>query len=283
MSSTDTTTASPQATAAPTITVVSDGHEITIPDFAALYPLYLTDAEGVIESVHPANYESGAHGACTACGSGRGSEPVGDIALTPRSAFALHTALVLIGDTYETDLAYSDRYPDRSLDLNYWTFAHYLPSVSRQRCTHVWMSRFVQCFTDLADRIARGQLPVPTCTGEELALHIALSYGDEQLGADEFRDFFSDTYEGLPAFPDIDDALGALGAVLLADRDVMLLFHPAFESLEAVEEYAVQCLGLTYLSPQNWFRPFGLPRPVDAMCAATGRASDRSLDARPLP
>jgi hypothetical protein len=66
-----------------------------------------------------------------------------------------------------------------------------LLSSARTRADDVWLNRFLQCFADLRQRFATGDVPSPgvaRCTGEEYALHLVSASVEAGL-----RDSWSET------------------------------------------------------------------------------------------
>jgi hypothetical protein len=91
------------------------------------------------------------------------------------------------------------------------------------------------------------------CTGDELALHIALDAVEgAQLDGDA-DDPLADIELGLIDDPQRDADF--FRDVLLQDDDVVCLFVPALDGLES-EDSTLRAIGLANLHPSRWFLPF---------------------------
>lgn len=102
-----------------------------------------------------------------------------------------------------------------------------------------WRRRLAQAFDDLAADVAAGTDPEPTCTGEQMALHIVVvtAAGRHLDGA------LDDLLHEVPAHPEDIDWISPLD-FLFEDYDVLTLFDP-----EPVHD------GVN-LDPVDWFVPF---------------------------
>jgi hypothetical protein len=124
-----------------------------------------------------------------------------------------------------------------------------LPPVAAAAADTVWLKRFARCFRDLADRIASGELmePTPRCTGEEMALHLALdSLQDALTSADGIR-------FDLPGYAITHDDIHEAREVLFEDHDVLLLFDPGHDGIESDLADPRRFINL---HPSRWFLPF---------------------------
>ena len=192
------------------------------PDTAALFPL-----DGPCEA-------PGADGPCRQCGACTGQGP-----LTPRNAMLVYLAAAKLGDEVRAALD-ADRLDDvRAL----------LPPA----CTavdRVWLERFHRSVRRAEVCIARGEVPWPTCTGDEMALNLGLDEVDGLVATELYRGFAA----SLPAHDDDGDT-AVLTEVLLEDTDVLVLFDPALEGVEEDPETAAT-LGLVNMRTTQWFLPF---------------------------
>ncbi|MFJ1708523.1 hypothetical protein [Kitasatospora sp. NPDC088346] len=116
-----------------------------------------------------------------------------------------------------------------------------------------WRRQMARTFDDLAGDLEAGRGLVPGCTGEEMALHLAIRRGRE-LQRDRPR-LVADTVEQLPEDPD-DFDWDACSALLFEDHDVLMLFDPALDGVEDPTGPAHQMLGMVDLAPLDWFSPF---------------------------
>ncbi|WP_235214856.1 hypothetical protein [Rhodococcus opacus] len=106
-------------------------------------------------------------------------------------------------------------------------------------CGSRWRRRLAQAFDDLAADVAAGAGPEPTCTGEQMALHIiVVTAAGRHLDGD-----LDDLLRDVPAHPDDIDWISPLD-FLFEDYDVLTLFDP-----EPVRD------GVN-LDPGDWFLPF---------------------------
>ncbi len=116
-----------------------------------------------------------------------------------------------------------------------------------------WRRQMARCFDDLANDIRAGDEPRPTCTGEEMALHLALEYASSMV-IDE-SESVSALVKDLPASHD-DYDWDLCIAVLLEDTDVLFLYEPWSQGIEDSDSIAHQFLGIANLEAADWFEPF---------------------------
>jgi len=109
-----------------------------------------------------------------------------------------------------------------------------------------WLERFVECFGDLAERLASGKATqtLCRCTGEEMALHIAF---------DNLRSRVKDELEPwapLAQYEISEEAIGNAEDYLLVDDDVLLLFMSHLDGVEGLLPDVANLL------PKRWFLDF---------------------------
>ncbi|TQF74125.1 hypothetical protein FK531_05600 [Rhodococcus spelaei] len=109
-----------------------------------------------------------------------------------------------------------------------------------------WRRHAARSFDDLAADAESGRSPRPTCTGEEMALHLIL----RRASALHHDGHFDDELAAIPRHPEDSDWAGPLD-YLFEDHDVLTLFD-----------------GITpddgvNLDPPAWFDPFEPPRARD--------------------
>ncbi|MER7730078.1 hypothetical protein ABTX80_04280 [Streptomyces erythrochromogenes] len=93
--------------------------------------------------------------------------------LTPRTADLLHTALAVLADQAYDDAQYlADRLLSDAGPASPEVFDR-LPPVTWS-ADHRWRRRMARAFDDLAGDLVDGHVPEPTCTAEEVALHLAV-------------------------------------------------------------------------------------------------------------
>ncbi|NEA46324.1 sel1 repeat family protein [Streptomyces sp. SID10815] len=166
--------------------------------------------------------------------------------------------LRLLEDTLSmlADLAYDviEEIGDHVVDLgdNYTSLFSRLP-VATWRQNAQWRRQMARCFDDLAMDIKAGRWPRPTCTGEEMALHIAIDYASSTLV--EEPDLVTELVEGVPPHhADWDWHLCI--DVLFEDTDVLFLYEPWAQGIEDSEHHINQRMGLANLEAEDWFKPF---------------------------
>ncbi|MQS14786.1 hypothetical protein F7Q99_21605 [Streptomyces kaniharaensis] len=174
--------------------------------------------------------------------------------LTPRTADILHTTLCLLADEAYDDadeLGDGRLVPDEH-EGNWGVFAR-LPKLTFDADLQ-WRRRFARAADDLADDLEHGRWPQPTCTAEELALHLALDDArDRATELDEEDD--SDTHSMLPTHPD-DYDYGTCTEMFFQDTDVLMLYSPRFDGIEDPDADTNQQLGGGDLRAKAWFEPF---------------------------
>lgn len=168
--------------------------------------------------------------------------------MTPRMAYWLCRTCVYLADTWR------DNRDDPAPLLDF------LPPLARPLAHGVWYDRFTDCFDDLATRIARGdgdREQLATCTGEEMALHLAIDlaeahHGDGLLGPD------LDRAATLPDHGDNDSDFDAMRDALFTDHDVLILFDSLMDGAEIPGGMLDRVERCANLHPRDWFKPFAL-------------------------
>lgn len=241
--------------AAPTIpsTWEFEPEGATEPDFATMFT-----GPDHVGPVVGGECATGAEGGCLGC----------EYFFTPRMAWLVYAGAQMAVDLWREANDYQgDSRAEAPLEG--------LPPVAQRygATTPGWFGQMAATIRDISLRVAAGQVPYPTSTAEEMALHIALEQGGT------FIDLFDDeganwtSFERLPVHaPDgvheedlcgaLDDGLDALSDVLFEDHDVLLLFNPAMDGLESDPEMADR-MGLVNLHPKDWFIPFRSERALD--------------------
>lgn len=128
-----------------------------------------------------------------------------------------------------------------------------------------WRREMIRCFDDLADDITNGRLPLPRCTGEEMALHLALEHASAIT--EDTPDLAEECAEGAPVRPGDYDWWTCKDA-LFEDHDVLMLYEPWMEGIEDPDDHVNQQFGMANLTPDDWFKPFREDR---------ARAADRGF------
>ncbi|GGZ44324.1 hypothetical protein [Streptomyces poonensis] len=202
--------------------------EARTPNYAALFPLQECTCAGEPDED------------CPACG----------WQLTPRTADLLSTALSILADqAFDDAERLGDQYlPDAQ--STGWEVFDRLPPLT-YIADHRWRRRMARAFDDLADDLAKGWWPDPTCTAEEMALHLAIEDAPTYL-RDRPAD---DQHHSLPQHED-DYTWDSCSALLFQDHDVLMLFNKSLTGIEDPDSPANQRLGMGDLRLDNWFEPF---------------------------
>jgi hypothetical protein len=170
---------------------------------------------------------------------------------TARTLSVLEAALDIVSDMAKDSL---EEIGDRPVDLrdNYAFIFSDLPVLTWRQDAQ-WRREMVRCFEDLADDIRAGRWPRPTCTGEEMALHIAIDHASSMVVDDP--ELVSSFVEGVPPHHrdwDWDLCLG----VLFEDTDVLFLYQPWSQGIEDSDHHLNQLMTTANLEAQYWFEPF---------------------------
>ncbi|MFE6942209.1 hypothetical protein [Streptomyces chartreusis] len=171
--------------------------------------------------------------------------------LTPRTADLLHAVLVLLADqAYDDAQRLGDQFlPDA--DSTGWEVFDRLPPLT-WTADHRWRRRMARAFDDLATDLARGRWPEPTCTAEEMALHLAIEDAPNYL-QDQLE---PDGHHTLPEHGD-DYSWDSCSDLLFQDHDVLMLFNSKLSGIADPEDPANQSMGVGDLRVSAWFAPFG--------------------------
>lgn len=141
-------------------------------------------------------------------------------------------------------------------DRSVMSVAGGLPPIAKLWVDHpAWADRLAGCYRMVRDRLAVAAFPVARCTGEEFALHMAISAA-AQLAAEGLG---PDTVDyGMQVMPDPDAGDFVVAHEdLFADDDLMMLFEPVLDGIEDPGTEANQRRGIgPYLHPSRWFDPF---------------------------
>jgi len=152
---------------------------------------------------------------------------------------------------WTTAIYFADTYADSDgMDL----LKRELPPIARLMADDVWMERFVDCFEDLAARLAHGRFApsqLASCTGEEMALHLVIDSAEAGVSDDVMP-----LDDSLPADPERDCDFEWAREVLFRDHDVLLLFNPSLDGIEDNDSELSQRHMFANLHPRRWFLPF---------------------------
>ncbi|MEV0219891.1 hypothetical protein [Streptomyces sp. NPDC050704] len=116
-----------------------------------------------------------------------------------------------------------------------------------------------RAFADLTDDLEHGRWPRPSCTAEEMALHLAIEDAPSCLDDIDARDT---THSQLPEHRD-DYDWDACSDLLFQDHDVLMLFDARLDGIEDPDGDVNQRLGMGDLRTAAWFEPFGYPDALD--------------------
>ncbi|MER7968004.1 hypothetical protein ABTX35_03140 [Streptomyces sp. NPDC096080] len=171
--------------------------------------------------------------------------------LTPRTADLLHTALELLADqAYDDAHRLGDQFlPDA--DSAVWEVFDRLPPLT-WTADHRWRRRMARAFDDLAADLARGRWPEPTCTAEEMALHLAIEDAPNYL--QDRPD--TDAHHTLPEHSD-DYDWESCSDLLFQDHDVLMLFDPKLSGIADPQNPVNHTVDMGDLRAPAWFAPFG--------------------------
>lgn len=164
--------------------------------------------------------------------------------MTPRMAYSLWHSSVYLADTWR------DGRDDPEL------LVESLPPLARPLAHGEWYDRFADGFDQLADRIAAGdgdQERLASCTGEEMALHLAIDLA-EALTIDGLLDL--DAASSLPDHGTDDGDFDTMRNLLFTDHDVLILFDPAMDGAEIPGSLLERAERYANLHPRDWFKPF---------------------------
>ncbi|MEU7136917.1 tetratricopeptide repeat protein [Streptomyces sp. NPDC046261] len=171
--------------------------------------------------------------------------------LSPRTRCILEAALVTEADMASMVLEQLQSRPISTDDLFIGVFGS-LPVQTWEQDVH-WRRRMIRAFDDLADDLKNGRVPRPRCTGEEMALHIALESAASIV--DDSPDLAAEFTEGIPEQPD-DYDWWTCKDLLFEDHDVLLMYEPWMEGIEDPDNSVGQYMRVANLRPNDWFVPF---------------------------
>lgn len=175
----------------------------------------------------------------------------GEYGPTARSLRVLEVALDIL-----EQMAYDalQRIGDRPVDLgdNYEFVFSDMPVLTWRQDAQ-WRRQMVRCFADLADDIRAGKWPLPTCTGEEIALHMAIDHASCMVVDDP--ELVTSFVEELPPHHNDWDWVMCISA-LFEDTDVLFLYEPWAQGIEDSEHYLNQFGDMVNLEAEDWFKPF---------------------------
>ncbi|MFE1883705.1 tetratricopeptide repeat protein [Streptomyces diastatochromogenes] len=168
-----------------------------------------------------------------------------------RTLCLLEATLALLADMAYDDL---EDIGDRAVDLgdDYAVIFSDMPVITWRQDAQ-WRRQMARCFDDLAADIRAGRWPQPTCTGEEMALHIAIDHASSRVVDEPER--VMEIVDGVPPHHD-DWDWGLCIDVLLEDTDVLFLYEPWAQGIEDSDHYINQDMGLANLEAEDWFKPF---------------------------
>lgn len=170
--------------------------------------------------------------------------------LTGRTAAVLRLALSELSDRawQEMSALDGDALEPRATGL----FAR-LPRITFRQ-PRPWRRQMARCLDDLAADIEAGQWPLPRCTGEEMALHLAIDHAAQLTGDRPHR--VARAIADHPRHVDDFDWEGCSN-LLFEDHDVLMLFDDALDGIEDSGSELNQHMGMANLAAADWFEPFG--------------------------
>lgn len=146
--------------------------------------------------------------------------------LTPRTADILLTALSVLSDQAYDDADELGDHPVTDHTPGLFEVFGRLPKLTHT-ADRRWRRRMARAFEDLAQDIEQGKWPEPSCTADEMALHLAI---DDAPGY--IDDIELNTAHGqLPTHRDDYDWSGC-SDMFFQDHDVLMLFHAHFDGIE---------------------------------------------------
>ncbi|MFD8909918.1 hypothetical protein [Streptomyces sp. NPDC059575] len=171
--------------------------------------------------------------------------------LTPRTADALYTELCVLADqAYDDSEELGDRPVVPDEDDGQWGVFAYLPKLTFAADLQ-WRRGFARAADDLAGDLKRGQSPEPTCTAEELALHVAMRDARDSVAEGDV----TGDHRRLPRHRD-DYDFGRCSTLFFQDTDVRMLYNARFDGIEERRGETNQHMGIGDLRSAEWFEPF---------------------------
>ncbi|MEU4445732.1 hypothetical protein AB0K14_30705 [Actinosynnema sp. NPDC050801] len=202
------------------------------PDFAALFPV---------------------------CGCGTPDcERCASDCVTRRTAAVLWSMAGLLADQAYDDVIEHGDDPVQGSDGIWLVFGEFPGITWRQDA--VWRRQAARAFDDLAADLAAGQWPQPTCSAEEMALHLMLRYGESAV--DDGWSGLETHFAGLPEH-DRDLDWDLLPDVLLQDTDILALFNAGLDGIEDPDDEQNRHPGMGDYTPRAWFTTFDNMTPRD--------------------
>lgn len=174
--------------------------------------------------------------------------------LTPRTADLLLTSLSVLADQAYDDAGELRDQPVTSQRRGNWEVFTRLPALTWS-AGRTWRRRMARAFDDLSDDLEHGQWPQPSCTAEEMALHLAIEDAPSYLDDIDTRDT---AHSHLPEHRD-DYDWNACSDLFFQDHDVLMLFDARLDGIEDPDGDVNQRLGMGDLRAEAWFEPFGYP------------------------
>lgn len=183
------------------------------------------------------------------CG-GDDCEACSGVQLTPRTAAMLWSVAQI-----DADFAYDDvqqHGDDPVVEDDGWALFGDYPRITWSQDA-VWRRQAARAFDDLAEDLASGRVPSPTCPGEEMAMHLMLR--SAQSAAQDGWGASPVMLAGLPEHTD-DYDWDLLFDLVLQDDDILQLFDEQLDGIEDPEAEANRGSGMGDYRPAAWFRPF---------------------------
>lgn len=143
-----------------------------------------------------------------------------------------------------------------------------------------WLGRFLATLDTIAARIRVGEIPIPRCTAEEMALHVALMCATDHIAEDLEYD---ETYWSLPDGGRNDTDIDQAADMWFEDHDVLMLFDRGLDGIEDVDGDLDDTMGLTNLHPRDWFVAFRPNKPFTLGPIARDTGLDMALGDDPTP
>ena len=177
--------------------------------------------------------------------------------LTPRTAAVLWTVAQILADQTYDDIQEHGDAPIS--DDGGWTALADYPRITWGQDA-VWRRQAARAFDDLTADLEAGPPPLPTCPGEEMALHLMLRTA--QAAVDDGWGPSPDKLARLPQHTDDYDWDLAFD-VLLQDDDILNLFDEQLDGIEDPESDDNRTAGMGDYRPEAWFRAFQNATPRD--------------------
>ncbi|MEU6395350.1 hypothetical protein, partial [Streptomyces sp. NPDC046939] len=128
-----------------------------------------------------------------------------------------------------------------------------LPAITRRRDGQ-WRRQMARAFDDLTGDLRNTPVGVePTCTGEEMALHLMISHARSITGNRPRA--LHDRVAHLPQ-RSADHDWERCSDPLFEDHDVLMFFDAQLDGVDDLEGEIHQTLGLVNLAADEWFEPF---------------------------